>query len=62
MSWRKIEQAIVDHIRRRGGRVVNVCGRPFIGAEFFDDGDGRLLEQRLLVDVEALSRAIADNT
>jgi hypothetical protein len=59
---RKIETTILDFCRiRGGGRIIDVAGRPFIGAEFFDDEDGRLLQQRLLIDVEELARAIADD-
>jgi hypothetical protein len=61
MKWRRLEATIVDHIRRRGGHIIDVCGRPHIAASFFDDADGRVLEQQLVVDVEALAQAIEDN-
>ena len=59
--WRTIERTIVDHLHRRGGRVTDICGRPHLAAEFFDDADGRLLERQIVVDIEALARAIEDS-
>jgi hypothetical protein len=62
--WRDLERTITDFVHRRcgGAHIVDVCGRPHIAAVFFDDGDGRVLEQQLVVDIEALARAIEDNT
>jgi hypothetical protein len=61
MKWRRIENTIVDHLRRRGGEIINVCGRPHLGVSFCDDADGRELERRVVLDIESLARAIEDN-
>jgi hypothetical protein len=58
MKWRRIEATIVDHLRRRGAHIIDIAGRPHLGVDFFDDGDGRLLEQRVALDIESLARAI----
>jgi hypothetical protein len=60
MNWRKIEQTITDHLRRRGGQIIDIAGRPHLGVSFYDD-DGRQLGQRCVLDIEALARAIEDN-
>jgi hypothetical protein len=61
MKWRRIETAIVDHIRRRGGHIIDIAGRPHLGVSFFDDADGRVIEQQICLDIEALAQAIEDN-
>jgi hypothetical protein len=59
--WRSIERAIVDFCRRRGEHIADIAGRPHLAAEFFDAADGQLLERQIVVDVEALARAIDDS-
>jgi hypothetical protein len=61
MKWRRIENTIVDHLRRRGATIIDVCGRPHLGVSFYDDADGRVLEQQLVLDIERLAQAIEDN-
>jgi hypothetical protein len=60
-GWRRIEALIIDHVHRRErGRIINECGQPYVGVAFYAD-DGRELEQKTVIDIERLAKAIADS-
>jgi hypothetical protein len=58
-AWRQIEQTITDHLRRRGCAIHDVCGTPFLGTTIHDDVDDRVIEQRLVLNLEDLAKAVA---
>jgi hypothetical protein len=59
-GWRAIECDLVDFFRRRGDPLRDVCGRPFLATETFDEDTGQLLSVRHVVDLEELARALAE--
>lgn len=62
MRWRAIEKTIVDHIHRRErGRIIDIAGQPHVGVSFYDENDGREIERKAVIDIEALAKAIEDS-
>jgi hypothetical protein len=55
-EWRPVEQVLIDYFRRRGDPLRDICGRPFLATEIFDDDTGQLRETRRVVDLEKLAR------